>query len=67
MQNPGAITDAIVQSALSPKRIKENGRETEEHNIDQLIKADSHIASKVAGRRNHMGIRFSAIVPPGAG
>jgi hypothetical protein len=67
MSAPETISEAITQAALGPKRSKENGREVEEHAMDQLIKADNHVSGKTAGRKNHMGLRFGKIVPPGAG
>lgn len=67
MTEPANIADAIQQVALGPKTSSENGRTVTEHDVSQLIAADNHIAAKTAGRRNHMGLRFSKIVPPGAG
>lgn len=67
MAAPETIGDAISLVAVSPKRTKVKGTEVEEHDLDQLIKADNHVAAKTAGNRNHIGLRFSQIVPPGAG
>jgi hypothetical protein len=67
MAAPETIIDAITQAALGPKKTAEAGRTIEEHDMDQLIKADNHVASKTAGNRNHMGLRFSKIVPGGTG
>ena len=67
MAEPETIAEAITQVALGPKSSSENGRSITEQDISQLIAADNHIAQKTAGRRNHMGLRFSKIVPPGAG
>lgn len=67
MADPETIADAITQVALGPKSSSESGRTIVEQDIDQLIKADNHIAQKTAGRRNHMGLRFTQIIPPGAG
>lgn len=67
MAEPENISEAIERVAIGPKRSKEAGREIEEHDLDQLIRADNHVAAKAAGRRNHQGLRFTQIVPPGAG
>lgn len=67
MAQPDNIEDAISLVAKSPKMTKVKGTEIEEHDLGQMIQADNHIASKTAGNRNHMGLRFSQIVPPGAG
>jgi hypothetical protein len=67
MAAPENISEAITQAALGPKSSTENGRSVQEHDLDQLIRVEKHLASKTAGQRNHMGLRFSQIVPPGAG
>jgi hypothetical protein len=67
MEEPENIAEALERVAIGPKRSKESGREIEEHDLDQLIRADNHIAAKNAGRRNHQGLRFTKIVPPGCG
>lgn len=67
MADPGNITEAISQVALGPKTSSENGRTVTEHGLTDLIAADNHVAAKTAGQRNHMGLRFTKIVPPGAG
>lgn len=67
MTEPTTIPEAITQVALGPKSSSENGRSMTEHDIDSLIKADNHVSGKIAGSKNHMGLRFGKIVPPGAG
>lgn len=67
MATPDNIEDAISLVATGPKRTKVKGTEVEEHDLDQLIRADNHIAGKTAGSRNHLGLRFIKIIPPGAG
>jgi hypothetical protein len=67
MSAPENISEAILQAALGPKSSTENGRSVQEHDLDQLIRVEKHLASKTAGTRNHFGVRFGKIVPPGAG
>lgn len=67
MATPENIGDAIEQAAVAPKRIKTKSTEVEEHSLADLIAADNHVASKAAASKNHMGLRFGKIVPPGAG
>jgi hypothetical protein len=67
MADPTTIGEAIEQVGLSPKRTKVKSTEIEEHDLDSLIRADNHVAAKTAGRRNHLGLRFAQIIPPGAG
>jgi hypothetical protein len=67
MAAPENISEAITQAALGPKSSTVNGVTLQEHDLDQLIRVEKHLASKTAGTRNHMGLRFGKIVPPGAG
>jgi len=67
MSAPENISEAILQAALGPKSSSENGRSVQEHDLDQLMRLERHLASKTAGTRNRFGVRFSKIVPPGAG
>jgi hypothetical protein len=67
MSEPETIAEAITQAALGPKTSSENGRTVTEHDMTQLIAADNHVSGKLAGRKNHMGLRFGKIIPPGAG
>ena len=67
MAEPQNITEAIEQAAAKPQRVKVKSTEVEEHDLDQLIRADNHVAAKNAGRRNHQGLRFTKIIPPGCG
>lgn len=67
MAAPTTISEAIEQVGKAPKRTKVKGTEVEEHSLEDLIKAEQHVASKTAAKRNHMGLRFGKIVPPGAG
>lgn len=64
---PETIGEAIEQVAKAPKRTKTATTEFEEFDLDQLIKADNHIAGKAAAGRSHMGLRFVQCAPPGAG
>lgn len=67
MAAPENITEALLQAALSPKSSTENGRTVQEHDLDQLMRVERHQAAKAAASRGEMGLRFSQIVPPGAG
>ena len=35
--------------------------------IDDQIKAANYLAGKTAGEKNHLGLRFTKLIPPGAG
>ncbi len=67
MSAPENISEALLQAALSPKSSTENGRTIQEHDLDQLMRVERHEATKSAAARGDMGLRFTQIVPPGAG
>lgn len=62
-----SISDKIEQAALGPKSVTVAGQTTVARDMDELIKADQHTKAKQAGSKSHLGLRFSQIVPPGAG
>jgi hypothetical protein len=67
MANENDLSDAIRESATAPRRTKVKSTEVEERDLGDLIKADQHLANKAASNRNHMGLRFTKIIPPGCG
>lgn len=67
MAAPENITEAILQAALSPKSSTVNGVTLQEHDLDQLMRVERHQAAKAAASSDALGLRFSQIVPPGAG
>lgn len=67
MADPNDLSDAIRDAANAPKKTQVKSTSVEEHAIGDLIAADRHLANKAAGNRNHMGLRFTKIVPPGCG
>jgi hypothetical protein len=67
MAQPQNIEDAIEQNAKGPKRVQVANQSVEQQPIADQIKADEYLASKAAAKKPSMGLRFSKIVPPGAG
>lgn len=67
MSAPETIAEAISLVATSPKRTKVKSTEVEEHDLQSLIAADNHLKSQTAGNKNHLGLRFIKMIPPGAG
>jgi len=67
MAQPATIEDAIEQNALGPKRVQVANHSVEQQAIADQIKADEYLASKIAAKKSQFGLRFSKIVPPGAG
>ena len=67
MAQPQTIEDAIEQNALGPKRVQVANQSVEQQVIADQIKADEYLAAKQAAAKSHFGLRFSKIVPHGAG
>jgi hypothetical protein len=61
-----AIEEAIVGGV---KRTREdaNGQEIESHSIRDMIAGANHLANTNAASKNHMGLRFTKLIPPGGG
>jgi hypothetical protein len=65
---PETIGDAIEQVAKNMVSSQsENGRQIQFLSVDEMIKADQHIASKRASTKPHFGMRMTKAVPPGGG
>ena len=61
------ISDAIETNAQQPKKVVDDRQSVEHHSIPDQIKADDHVNASTAAGRNHMGLRFTRLVPPAAG
>jgi hypothetical protein len=60
------LRQAIQQTATGPKRVRTDAGEVESQDISQQIEADKYLSAKAAAAKNHRGLRFSTIVPPGS-
>ena len=67
MAQPETIQDAIEQNAKGPKRVQVANQSVEQQSVDDQIKADEYLAAKQAAAKPHFGLRFTKIIPPGAG
>lgn len=68
MSDPETVEEAIEQVALGMvSRQVENGREIDFLSVDELIKADQHVAGKTAATKPHFGMRMTKCIPPGGG
>ena len=67
MSSENDLSDAIRDAANAPKKTQVKSTSVEEHAIGDLIAADRHLANKAAANRNHQGLRFTKIIPPGCG
>lgn len=60
--------DIIREAMLNPQSVAVKSTNITERPIADLIAAQRHLANEAAGTgRNHQGLRFSKIVPPGCG
>lgn len=65
---PETIGDAIEQVAKNMVSSQsENGREIEFLSVEEMVKADRHIAGKAAATKPHFGMRMTKCIPPGGG
>ena len=67
MAKPETVEEAIEQNALGPKRVQVGNQSVEQQSVDDQIKADQYLAAKQAATKSHLGLRFTKIIPPGAG
>ena len=69
MPDPETVEDAIEQVAITTIRRERdaNGQEIEYLPMDDLIKADRHLAGKTAATKAHFGLRMTKCIPPGGG
>jgi len=68
---PDAINDAIEDLATQPQELTVGNQTVSEHSLPDLIEAARYLseqrAAANAGRGAHQGLRFSQLIPPGAG
>jgi hypothetical protein len=67
MAQPQTIDEAIDRNAKGPASVTVAGETTTVKDIDQLIKADKHLAAKRAKANGNLGVMFGKIVPGGTG
>ncbi len=67
MTKPETVSEAIEENAKGPKRVTVGTETVEQHPIQDQIAADDHATRKAAAARKHFGLRFTKLVPPGAG
>ena len=58
------LEDSIRDGAVSPKRVKGDSAEVEQHSLRDQIAADKYLASKNAVKKG-LGAVFKKLVPPG--
>jgi hypothetical protein len=66
MATPTTIDEAIDQALLLPASVTEAGRTITERPLKDLLDARDRESSNVAAGKNHFGLRFTQLIPPGA-
>ena len=61
------IQDAIEETAKGPAQVSADGTTVSAMDIAKQIEADRYLAAKTAATKNHFGLRFVRLEPPGAG
>lgn len=62
---PQEIEDAISQAAQDPKSAFADGTGATAHSLRDQIEVDRYLESKAAVKKSGMGIKRTAMVPPG--
>lgn len=61
-----AAADALSAAISGPRRVRGEGGEVEQHDLDQLIEAEKYQRSKCAATGPRRGLRITQLKPPGA-
>lgn len=61
------IDDAIESTATGPKRVTADGVTVEAQSIQDQIAAAKHVGAQAGAAKNHFGLRFVKLEPPGCG
>lgn len=67
MTTPDTISDAIDENARGPKKVQVGNQSVEAHPLPEQIEADRYVKGQSAASKNHLGMRFIQLIPPGAG
>ena len=59
------LEESIRDGAKSPRRVKGDSGEVEQHSLRDQIAADQYLASKNAMKKKGMGVVFKKLVPHG--
>ena len=61
------LSNTITNAANEAKSISIDGLAVSAHPLADLIEADKYLTAKNAADKNHFGMRFIRLKPPGAG
>ncbi len=60
------LNETLENVAKGPKSVSTDGTRVDAQSVDDVIKADQHLAAKDAVAKSTRGIRFNKLVPPGS-
>jgi len=60
------LEQVLRDAASQPAKASVDGQSVEQHPLKDQIEADRYFASKNAGKKPGLGIKFAKIVPPGS-
>ena len=61
------LEQAIRDNAAGPKRAQGDAGSVEQHSLKDQVEADRYLASKQVATNPAKAVRFTRLVPPGAG
>ena len=67
MAAPTTPAEALEQALLQPKSVTENGRTIVNRDLSEIQDAIDRDSAGTAGDKNHFGLRFTKLIPPGGG
>ena len=65
MTAPTTAQEAVDQALLQPKTVSEHGRTITNRDLKEL--QDARDRENASTAKNHFGLRFTKLVPPGGG
>ena len=67
MTAPTTAQEAVDQALLQPKSASERDRSITNRDLKELQDARDRETASTSGAKNHFGLRFTKLVPPGGG
>lgn len=59
------LSQRIEEVAAGPAEVQSDAGRVREQSLEDLVKADQHLAANTAAGKPHRGLRFTRLVPPG--
>lgn len=64
-EDADALSDALVEAATKPKRVRSDAGEFERHSLSDMIAAEKHVAGKCATNNANRGLLRTKLIPAG--